>query len=66
MKDGDGSFVLRYAGDYPPLSDTLIHVRPRGVENRIAYKVECPFCNTEAVFPLIRWFGSSWKSCSET
>ena len=45
MKDGDGSFVLRYAGDYPPLSDTLIHVRPRGVGNRIAYKVECPFCD---------------------
>ena len=45
MKDGDGSFVLRYAGDYPPLSDTLIHVSPLSVRNRVAYKVECPFCD---------------------
>ena len=45
MKDGDGSFVLRYAGDYPPLSDTLIHVSPLRVRNRVAYEVECPFCD---------------------
>ena len=45
MKDGDKNFVLRYAGDYPPLSDTLIHVSPLSVRNRVAYKVECPFCD---------------------
>ena len=45
MKDGDGSFVLRYAGDYPPLSDTLIHVSPLRVRSRVAYEVKCPFCD---------------------
>ena len=45
MKDGDENFVLRYAGDYPPLNDTLIHVNPLSVRNRLAYKVECPFCD---------------------
>jgi hypothetical protein len=45
MKDGDGSFVLRYAGDYSPLSDTLIHVSRMCFQNRVAYKVECPFCD---------------------
>ena len=45
MKDGDKNFVVRYAGDYPPLSDTLIHVSPLSVRNRVAYKVECPFCD---------------------
>ncbi len=45
MKDGDGSFVLRYAGDHPPLSDTLTHVSPLHVRNQVGYEVKCPFCD---------------------
>ena len=45
MKDGDKNFVLRYAGDYPPLSDTLTHVSLMRSQNRVAYEVKCPFCD---------------------
>ena len=37
--------VLRYAGDFPNLADTLTHVKLIRVRNRVVYAVSCPFCD---------------------
>ena len=38
-------YVLRYVGDFPTLSETLAQVKLIRIRNRVAYKVECPFCD---------------------
>ena len=37
-------YVLRYAGDFPALAETLTHVKTVRVRNRVVYAVTCPFC----------------------
>ncbi len=39
-------YVLRYCGDFPNLAQTLAHARVVRIRNRVAYAVNCPFCNT--------------------
>ena len=38
-------YVLRYVGDFPSLSETLAQVKLIRIRNRVAYQVECPFCD---------------------
>ena len=38
-------YVLRYVGDFPTLSETLAQVKLIRIRNRVAYQVECPFCD---------------------
>jgi len=37
-------FVLRYVGDFPSLSETLMYVKLTRLRNRVVYAVTCPFC----------------------
>ena len=37
-------YVLRYAGDFPALGQTLAHVKLVRVRNRVVFAVRCPFC----------------------
>lgn len=37
-------FVLRYAGDFPKLGETLTHVKTVRVRNKAVFAVTCPFC----------------------
>ena len=37
-------YVLRYAGEFSTLSDTVAHVKVLRVRNRVEYRVTCPFC----------------------
>jgi len=36
-------YILRYAGDFPDLADTLAHIKLVRVRNRVVYEVDCPF-----------------------
>ena len=38
-------YVLRYAGDFANLGETLVHARVVRIRNRVAYAVNCPFCD---------------------
>ena len=39
-------FALRYVGDSPNLSETLIHARLRVVRNRVVHDLTCPYCES--------------------
>ena len=38
-------YVLRYRGDFANLGETLVHARVVRIRNRVAYAVNCPFCD---------------------
>ncbi len=38
-------YVLRYCGDFSNLAGTLVYARVVRIRNRVAYAVNCPFCN---------------------
>ena len=38
-------YVLRYCGDFTNLAETLVYARVVRIRNRVAYTVNCPFCN---------------------
>ena len=38
-------YVLRYCGDFSNLAETLVYARVVRIRNRVAYAVNCPFCN---------------------
>ena len=38
-------YVLRYYGDFSNLAGTLVYARVVRIRNRVAYAVNCPFCN---------------------
>ena len=38
-------YVLRYCGDFTNLAETLLYARVVRIRNRVAYAVNCPFCD---------------------
>ena len=38
-------YVLRYCGDFANLAETLVYARVVRIRNRVAYAVNCPFCD---------------------
>lgn len=42
-------YVLRYVGDFPALSDKLVHAQVQRVRNFVVHDVECPFCSRQMI-----------------